>query len=132
YKGLNPQGTEIRLFRILPLKWIQIECTLFHVPLKELPHYVSISYAWGDCDETRSITLEGHDFPIIVNLWQALFRLRSDDSLIIVWADAICINQKDVNERNYRVQSMTKIYTSAPSVTVWLGPDYSNSQLAID
>ncbi|KAH7175311.1 heterokaryon incompatibility protein-domain-containing protein [Dactylonectria macrodidyma] len=132
YRGLDPRGTEIRLLRILPPKSMQIECALFHVLLDELPPYVAISYTWGDPDDTRSLALEGHDFPVTVNLWQALSRLRSDDSEVIVWVDAICINQMDPNERNHQVQIMTRIYASASSVAIWLGLDYDNSHLAID
>jgi hypothetical protein len=41
----------------------------------------------------------------------------------MVWADAICINQEDVIERNHQVQLMKEIYTKASKVVVWLGPD---------
>lgn len=132
YRNLDPRGTEIRLLRILPRKSMQIECTLFHVLLDELHPYVAISYAWGDPDDTRSLVLEGHDFPVTVSLWQALSRLRSDDSEVIVWVDALCINQMDPDERNHQVQNMTRIYASASSVAIWLGLDYDNSHLAID
>ena len=48
YKSLRPDGTEIRLLRILPQKSLKIECKLSHVLLRELPDYVAISYTWGD------------------------------------------------------------------------------------
>lgn len=40
----------------------------------------------------------------------------------IVWADAICINQKDIEERNNQVPLMGSIYPLARRVIVWLGP----------
>lgn len=40
-----------------------------------------------------------------------------------VWADAICINQADTNERNAQVQMMGDIYSKATVVVAWLGPD---------
>jgi Heterokaryon incompatibility protein (HET) len=39
------------------------------------------------------------------------------------WADALCINQNDVGERNHQVQLMRSIYVSAESVIAWLGPE---------
>jgi hypothetical protein len=37
------------------------------------------------------------------------------------WIDAICINQKDSDERGQQVQFMAKIYNQAHRVIVWLG-----------
>lgn len=41
-----------------------------------------------------------------------------------IWADAICINQKDMNEKSVQVSMMDRIYTKASYVLAWLGlPD---------
>jgi hypothetical protein len=47
--------------------------------------------------------------------------------------DALCIDQQDINERNYQVTQMGRIYALAKMVLVWLGKygDGSTS-LAID
>ena len=50
----------------------------------------------------------------------ALTRLRDRSLERIIWADAICINQGDTEERNIQVQSMAKIYAKASRVIVWL------------
>lgn len=42
----------------------------------------------------------------------------------MLWADAICINQDDVQEKGHQVNMMGKIYTKAIGVIVWLGQDY--------
>ena len=38
-----------------------------------------------------------------------------------LWADAICINQGDVLEKNHQVQYMKSIYSNAKRVVIWLG-----------
>lgn len=38
------------------------------------------------------------------------------------WIDAICINQKEVSERNHQVRMMSDIYKSSVFVLVWFGP----------
>ncbi|KAE8152350.1 hypothetical protein BDV25DRAFT_137923 [Aspergillus avenaceus] len=38
-----------------------------------------------------------------------------------IWIDSICINQSDIPERNAQVAIMSKIYSHAASVIVWLG-----------
>jgi hypothetical protein len=39
----------------------------------------------------------------------------------MLWIDALCINQRDVQERSHQVQHMAKIYGSAKQVLIWLG-----------
>jgi hypothetical protein len=55
------------------------------------------------------------------NLWSALVNLRHAREERVLWIDAICINQADVEERNRQVQLMAYIYSRATTVIVWLG-----------
>ena len=41
----------------------------------------------------------------------------------IVWADAICINQQDLLEKNSQVAMMRSIYQTSEQVIVWLGEE---------
>jgi len=43
----------------------------------------------------------------------------------LVWIDALCINQSSLAERSQQVPLMSRIYTSAAYVFVWLGEDSS-------
>jgi len=47
------------------------------------------------------------------------------------WIDAICINQKDVDERNVQVRMMHHIYFRAQTVVVWLGKSYAQYETAL-
>jgi hypothetical protein len=40
---------------------------------------------------------------------------------VVIWIDALCINQKNINERNEQVTKMKIIYERAEQVIVWLG-----------
>jgi hypothetical protein len=42
-------------------------------------------------------------------------------SPILLWADAVCINQADILERNHQVALMGAIYFKTQRVIVWLG-----------
>ncbi|KAH9209984.1 heterokaryon incompatibility protein-domain-containing protein [Leptodontidium sp. 2 PMI_412] len=70
-------------------------------------------------------------FVVTDSLMLALQRPRSRSSSAIVWADAICINQQDIEERNLQVQAMASIYQKAAEVAIWLGPDAGNSNFAL-
>lgn len=47
-----------------------------------------------------------------------------------IWIDAICINQNDIDERNYQVAKMKRIYEQAAEMTVWLGTHHDDSHAA--
>ena len=131
YTTLNSHKHEFRLLKILPETTSHIKCELIVASLRQPPSYVSLSYAWGDKEDTRTILLHGHEFPITLSLWYALARLRSRTCPVLIWVDAVCINQKDINERSHQVQSMINIYALATSVNMWLGPESEDSNLAI-
>ena len=81
--------------------------------------YTAISYTWGDDELTETIHVDGQPIRIKPNLWACLHTLRRDWQYI--WADAICINQDDVIEKNQQVRMMDQIYQNAFVVSVWLG-----------
>jgi hypothetical protein len=72
----------------------------------------------------NGIMLNGRPFPIGHNLHLAMLHLRSPTHYINIWADAICINQVDYEERNSQVSLMAFIYTRAIKVIAWLGTKY--------
>ncbi|KAI4201529.1 MAG: hypothetical protein LQ350_003144 [Teloschistes chrysophthalmus] len=49
------------------------------------------------------------------------------DGVQILWADAICINQDNVEERSAQVARMAAIFKLATKVVVWLGPEADGS-----
>jgi hypothetical protein len=65
------------------------------------------------------------------NLWNALKRFQSDNVELVIWIDAICINQTSDIERNHQVANMKMVYEQATEVVVWLGLTYKGSDLAI-
>ena len=46
----------------------------------------------------------------------------SDRPRTFIWADAICINQNDTEEKSTQVTMMDRIYSAATYVVAWLGP----------
>ncbi|KAI1475328.1 heterokaryon incompatibility protein-domain-containing protein [Daldinia eschscholtzii] len=127
YEPLPPDGSQIRLVTIHPGEKTEgIQCTVENFPFvenRDSHDYEALSYVWGDATNTTSITLNGASFQVTRNLKDALRALRLQDRKRIVWADALCINQSSIQERNQEVRRMGKIYSQAGHVIVWLGPD---------
>jgi hypothetical protein len=109
-----------------------IKCEILHAFLEAPPPYIAVSYAWGDAGHTRRLELEGSLVPISVSLYGALEALRQKSESVLVWADALCIDQGNKDERSQQVQLMTSIYSTADSVAIWLGAEEDDSQLAVD
>ena len=64
------------------------------------------------------------------NLKSALKELRAQE-LLMLWVDALCINQKDLLERGLQVMRMGLIYSRAVEVVVWVGGDGEDSAIAM-
>ncbi|KAL3293085.1 het domain protein, partial [Colletotrichum asianum] len=66
---------------------------------------------------------------ITANLHAALARLQDPFLERVIWVDAICINQKDADEKGHQVQLMAEIYARASGVVVWLEEVTGDNQL---
>jgi hypothetical protein len=135
YKQLDSKLKEIRLIVLNPgLECQQITCELIIVNLTDYPQpkFAALSYEWGNSEHPRyDIEISRQPFSVQKNLWQALIHLRSRDQKQILWIDAICINQDDIQERNHHVGIMGQVYSTAEEVKVWLGPGLPRDRLYI-
>ncbi|KAF2113266.1 heterokaryon incompatibility protein-domain-containing protein [Lophiotrema nucula] len=49
-----------------------------------------------------------------------------------IWVDALCINQRDLDERSHQITMMADIYREASEVLVWLGVDDVHTSQGIE
>jgi hypothetical protein len=115
----------LRLLRLQPGDYSDpIECTLEIVTHEESKdQYEAISYCWGNSNDTIPIVCNGLHVPVTRSLESAMrrFRTPSGSTARLLWADAICINQKDDEEKGKQVGRMGEVYMNASCVLVWLG-----------
>ncbi len=124
YKALSHED-EIRLLHLESGSGDDIHFTLHPVRLGDKPSYEALSYCWGNPHDTRKVHCEGKLLHVTNSLYTALKRLRKEDAVRVLWADAACINQGDIPEKNKQVGLMSRIYSQPSSVLVWLGEDTS-------
>lgn len=108
-----------------------IFATLDEHKLGAAPVYETISYVWGDPTVRESITCDGVVLKITQNLYHALHQFRRPSTSRLLWTDAICINQNDLDERASQVLMMHEIYKSGRRCLVWLGPGDEHSSVAL-
>jgi len=106
-----------------------IRCTLRTVSFRDEPTYDALSYTWGDPTATKSIEVDGVAIEVTFNLEQALRHMRDAETDLVLWVDAVCINQSDIVEKSHQVALMGRIYSECAQVRIWLGCDITRCRL---
>ncbi|KAF2730196.1 hypothetical protein EJ04DRAFT_445572, partial [Polyplosphaeria fusca] len=119
YTPLDPSRKEIRLLRILSTGPC-LTCTLQVASLTQDLYYHALSYVWGDPAAEHEILVNETAIKIAGNLYHALHDISSGQRYL--WVDALCINQRDIPEKNTQIPLMADIYRDAALVLSWLGP----------
>jgi Heterokaryon incompatibility protein (HET) len=125
---------EIRLLLLYPGSGeAELLCELIPVRLTDKPSYEAVSYSWADSDGNASLsrtifTISRHSTVsslrktwITKNCETALRKFRDPKQKRPLWVDSVCIDQKNLSERNSQVKIMTDIYSGASRVLVYLG-----------
>jgi hypothetical protein len=126
-----PGHRSIRLLNLLPGNDADpIQATLHEHDLDHIPAFETVSYVWGDPTITESITCNGIPLKITQSLHDALCQFRLTSGSRLLWTDAICINQQDLDERASQVMIMHDIYRLSRRCLVWLGRAEEDSATA--
>jgi hypothetical protein len=142
YRPLDADKSEIWVITIWPSRERSepISCSLQTISIAEgrgANYYHALSYYWGSTaegDTEKTIvhpeSLEnrhgnGFSVPVTKQFTGALRQFRSRmepmDHPLVLWTDAVCINQLDADERARQVTIMRHVYASAVDTWVWLG-----------
>lgn len=126
----------MRILELQPAKDLDwpLQARLAVKCLTYVPDYDALSYTWEPTFEDETLpeqTLHILDpdgkaeyrLEITGNLACALRRLRYQKAVRLIWADAVCIDQSNAEEKSKQVAMMASIYLTANAVLVWLGED---------
>ena len=94
--------------------------------------YEALSYHWGSPVFRQTIKIGDDYLNITETLHDALKRLPYQNQDRMIWADAICINQNAIDEKNLEVKSMGRIFTQCSRAIIYLGPEADGSELVVD
>ncbi|KAL2038304.1 hypothetical protein N7G274_008953 [Stereocaulon virgatum] len=118
YKSLDKHDKNIRVLQRVPRSFRFNLLEILIDSTDSSSHYDALSYTWAPELPRTCIEVDGCCLVAGANLVDALRYVRCSG---LLWVDAICINQRDVDERGHQVNIMRQIYTSAEKVHVWLG-----------
>ncbi|EQB48552.1 hypothetical protein CGLO_12180 [Colletotrichum gloeosporioides Cg-14] len=134
HNHLDPDRREIRLVRLRqPHATFTLSLELRTVSLgDEEASYSALSYVWGSSSELHQIEINGQPFFVTQNLHDALQQLSRNGVSVLLWIDAICIEQSDREEKTHQVGMMRDIFSNAATVYIWLGPGTEETDQVMD
>jgi hypothetical protein len=118
-----PRGDVFRYLILEPgVEEEPLRCSLHTATMSET-QFEAISYVWGSSNRDQDILCDGDIMKITTNLSKVLRRVRLLNAPRKLWADSICINQDDWEEKGHQVNIMGEIYRLAERVLIYMGPD---------
>uniref|UniRef100_A0A0B7JVP0 Heterokaryon incompatibility domain-containing protein n=1 Tax=Bionectria ochroleuca TaxID=29856 RepID=A0A0B7JVP0_BIOOC len=115
----------IRLLLILPSsdQAEALETIMFHAELDEVP-FQALSHTSVEKGRITLMHCNGHSLAVEESLYRALKDIRNlaePHTFSIVWAEAVCINQSDIKDREDHLRLVRDIFTSAHVTLAHLG-----------
>ncbi|KZM20137.1 hypothetical protein ST47_g8701 [Ascochyta rabiei] len=76
--------------------------------------YESVSYTWGsDAQTMHSISMPDGELQVRDSLKTVLTRLRKKEGSVVLWIDAICIDQENPHEKTHQIRKLPQIFQRA-------------------
>ena len=123
YEPLDEKKRQIRIFKLAPGHRNDAPCGMLKIVSLESVEgeFDALSYVWGNPDPKHSIHIDQYwELRIAESLQKALVDFRNLEEALLLWIDAICIDQGNVEEKGPQVQLMSKVYGSARLVRAWI------------
>lgn len=102
-----------------------------HMPFSNAGDYRSLSYVWGPEQPNHKkrllVTPQGV-LRIKTSLGAALQRLRQKAKELVLWVDAICINQEDEHEKAKQIMLLPQVFQRATCTLAVIATDNKSEQ----
>ena len=130
------KGRRFRLLQLKPKDGLQrLRLDLVERNLDSSEPYTALSYTWGDPTPCRPVLCNGKWLLLAESLHTFLDGLAdapAHERPDLLWADGICINQKNNEEKTEQVRMMRDIYSRAEHVIIWLGVGRPDDEKGIE
>lgn len=97
-----------------------LQALLNHIPCSNAGTYQALSYVWGTDKRDEELLTPDGAIPITSSLYRALQAIRQSDTPIMIWADAVCINQGDNEEKARQIRLMPQIFQACECAYAFL------------
>ena len=121
YEARLTEG-EIRILILEPGVFDEVlRCTLLVTSLDNAPYFEAISYVWENQERSSELLCHDKSMHVTPSLALILRRMRLETQSRAIWADSICINQRDLIEKGKQVAFMAEIYSKADRTLIFVG-----------
>jgi hypothetical protein len=111
----------MRLLYLLPgTSESLLQAVLNHIACNYAGTYQALSYVWGSSVRDKELVTPNGIIPITTSLYKALIALRQSDQAIMVWVDAVCINQADYKEKAQQIRLLPEIFQACECTYAFL------------
>lgn len=108
YGSLDSRPGAISLLKVCPpCSQGHVRCELRNKNLN-ISAYKALHYVRGSPRETYLIEMDGKEWRVRKSLFTFLRKAQNEFPDQLLWVDALCIDQSNVQERNQQVQQMCK------------------------
>lgn len=134
----DPVATRLIVLRKSPDNNAPMSCAIVGTTLDKPANYYALSYTRGNEAPSEGMTIfpagdtftdgTSTQFILLTPSCAAalkILRKRLGDTDAGAWADAVCINQSNVAEKNVQVAMMADIYSRSKCVVVWVGQQWA-------
>ncbi|ENH75757.1 Heterokaryon incompatibility protein 6, OR allele [Fusarium oxysporum f. sp. cubense race 1] len=126
---MSLQGDQIRLLHLSARSGLCFKRVSLSDPTR--PPFVALSYAWGDLNDTLPLDVSGQTIAATRNL-HVLGCLLASHFNELLWIDALCIAQQNLQERASQLAMMREIYSHAQYVLAFLSPQSEPFNFGMD
>ena len=126
YRALDASKAEFRLLVVSPGRLqdplqVELRSASLKGKWRSRPKYETISYHWGEPADVAAIQINKQSVSVPANAAAALRCMRDAHTERVLWIDAVCINQADLDERAHQVNMMADVYSNATGNLIYLG-----------
>lgn len=136
HKPLPDATNHMRLLEVFDRNYsnnIRVRCGITTWPVnKSMPEYHAISYAWGDSKSSKTILINDKPFQVRTSCELVLKQVHRYEKSRYYWIDAICIDQKNLDEKSKQVAMMGNIYKKAAHVLACVGRHVDDSRFLFE
>ncbi len=127
---------QIRLLTLHLTEEEPFRLSISHYPYDEGLEYDALSYAWSASDEANGLLqvqvwCNATLLELSPNLYQAIKSLAKLKVPRPIWIDYICIDQYNIEEKEWQLPLMGHYYSRAKMVWIWLGRSCGSSDSAM-
>ncbi|KAF7910709.1 uncharacterized protein EAF01_002219 [Botrytis porri] len=92
-----------------------------HIDSAATNGYICLSYVWGTDISTEHIKIDENEISIHASLLTSLRHIRNPHDTLVLWVDALYVDQNDPDEKASQIANLGEIYSRCSLVYRWLG-----------